>query len=180
MSFDWIETYTGRRFHLGDPKVEVICIEDIAHALSLLCRFGGHCRVFYSVAQHSVLVSENLPSKYALHGLLHDASEAYLVDVPRPIKPLLTNYRMLEERLTREIYKWARIEYPDPPLVRAADSLLLRTERRDLMGETEHLWPVDDLEPLKETIDPWSWQKAEWEFLDRFKRLCRYGRSTRK
>ena len=83
---DWIQTMSGVIFYPLDPRPEEIRIEDIAHALSHQCRFAGHCREFYSVAEHSVRVSRELPQEFMLWGLLHDASEAYLVDLPRPIK----------------------------------------------------------------------------------------------
>ena len=83
---DWIQTFTGRAFYVLDPRPEDVDIEDIAHALSMQCRFAGHCREFYSVAQHSVTASWLVPPEDALWGLLHDAAEAYVVDLPRPIK----------------------------------------------------------------------------------------------
>lgn len=82
----WIQTFSGRQFFPLEPRVEDVCIEDIAHGLSNLCRYAGHCECFYSVAQHCLLVSRVVPREHALRGLLHDASEAYLIDVPRPIK----------------------------------------------------------------------------------------------
>src|SRR5271165_4859950 len=84
----WIQTYTGKKFFPMDPKPEDICIEDIAHSLSMICRFTGHSREFYSVAQHSVYVSELCSEQWMLHGLLHDAEEAYTNDLARPIKRL--------------------------------------------------------------------------------------------
>src|ERR1019366_6268112 len=80
-----IRTYTGILFDFEEPEASPIRIEDIAHALSLLCRFAGHCKEFYSVAEHSVRVSYACPEEHALWGLMHDASEAYCVDVPRPL-----------------------------------------------------------------------------------------------
>jgi hypothetical protein len=85
----WQQTFTGRQFWPCDPRPEDVCLEDIAHHLALMCRFGGACRVFYSVAEHSVRVAElvwdrtNGDREAALAGLLHDASEAYLVDIPK-------------------------------------------------------------------------------------------------
>ena len=99
---DWIQTYTGKQFWPIDPRACEITIEDIAHALSLQCRFSGHCREFYSVAQHSCLVSSYCIDEDAGWGLLHDAAEAYLVDLPRPIKrfsSLGVEYRKAEERV---------------------------------------------------------------------------------
>src|SRR5690606_29748913 len=95
---DWMQTFTGRRFWPLDPRPDEICIEDIAHALSMQCRYAGHCLSFYSVAEHSVLLSQHVAEPFRRWALLHDASEAYLVDVPRPIKGDLSNYRAVEAR----------------------------------------------------------------------------------
>ncbi|MFG0247924.1 MAG: phosphohydrolase, partial [Phycisphaeraceae bacterium JB051] len=78
----WIQTYTGKAFYPLREDPGIIDIRDIAHALSLQCRFNGHCSDFYSVAQHSVHVSEVVPQAFALWGLLHDAAEAYMSDLP--------------------------------------------------------------------------------------------------
>src|SRR5688572_18527016 len=89
---DWILTATGRSFWPLDPRADEICIDDIAQALAKVCRFGGHCCDFYSVAQHSVLVAhlvERSHPQLALHALLHDAAEAYLGDFTQPLKPYL-------------------------------------------------------------------------------------------
>lgn len=82
----WIQTFTGKQFWPLTPKAEDVCIEDIAHALAFKCRFGGHCKTFYSVAEHSCRVAEILRPEHQLIGLLHDAAEAYLPDVAAPIK----------------------------------------------------------------------------------------------
>lgn len=100
---DWIQTYSGRAFYPLAPYPQDVCIEDIAHALSQLCRFGGHCRRFYSVAEHSVLLSRVVVPEFQLWALLHDASEAYLVDVPRPIKKQLPAYVEAERRVMAAI-----------------------------------------------------------------------------
>src|SRR4051812_31750950 len=82
----YIQTYSGTEFWPLSPKAADVKLIDIAHALSNKCRFAGHCREFYSVAQHSVLVSRQLPDEFKLWGLLHDAGEAYFADIPNPIK----------------------------------------------------------------------------------------------
>src|SRR3990167_7144636 len=101
----WIQTYTGKRFNLLDPDIDSIDIEDIAHALSMQCRYTGHTLVFYSVAEHSVHVSRITDSSDSLWGLLHDASEAYLGDVASPLKHsgLMQGYIALEERVQAAI-----------------------------------------------------------------------------
>src|SRR6266700_4788978 len=100
---DWIQTAMGRKFWPMDPRSGEVFIDDIAHALSMLCRFGGHCIRFYSVAEHSVLLSRVAEPRFKLWALLHDASEAYLADVPRPVKPALVGYKDAEERVQRAI-----------------------------------------------------------------------------
>src|SRR5258708_302056 len=93
---NWMQTYTGRAYWPADPRAEDVCIEDIAHALSLLCRYTGHCKRFYSVAEHSILISQVVPPEYAFFGLMHDAQEAYINDLARPIKPsVIIDVRLL-------------------------------------------------------------------------------------
>lgn len=131
-----LQTFTGRQVAPLAPRVSDIAIEDIAHALSHLCRFGGHVRTFYSVAQHSVLVSHALPTELALWGLLHDASEAYLVDLPTPIKSAgpLSGYRGIESLLQRTIYQAFGLAGDEPVQVHDADQALLVLEARALFA----------------------------------------------
>ena len=100
----WIQTYTGKKFFPMNPKTEDLDIIDIAHALSMKCRFVGHTKQFYSVAQHSVIVSWNCSNPHL--GLLHDAAEAYLPDVPAPIKDLYTQHIEMEEKICNLIFAW--------------------------------------------------------------------------
>ena len=101
MANPYFWTYAGKCVHPLDPHPDEIDIEDIAHALAHVCRFLGHTDRFYSVAQHSVLVSQQVPAADALWGLLHDASEAYICDLAAPIKrdPSMEAYRAAEQRL---------------------------------------------------------------------------------
>lgn len=127
-------TSSGRAFSPLAPKSADIVIEDIAHALSHQCRFGGHSKAFYSVAQHSVLVSHAVPAQYALWALLHDASEAYLVDVPTPLKvtDALKGYRAVEAVVQRTIYQRFGLVGDEPAAVHAADRALLILEAEAL------------------------------------------------
>lgn len=168
---DWVQTFTGKQFWPLEPRIDDICIEDIAHALSNLCRYGGHTECFYSVAQHCLLVSQILPKEHALRGLLHDASEAYLIDVPRPIKHSIgmEAYRIAEKRLQGMIYKRFGLYPQEPDCIKIADRQLLRTEQRDLMKPAPAEWQdvrVGALESL--TIEPLLPHAAERAFLDRF------------
>ena len=167
---DSIRTYSGLIFWPLNPHPALIGIGDIAHALAHQCRFGGHSRAFYSVAQHSVRVSEICATEDALWGLLHDASEAYLVDVPAPLKqlPEFAAYRRAEERLQALIMERFGLSAQQPASVTAADLQLLMIEMRELF----------DIEPGMAVAETkcWSPAVAEERFLERFRQLT--GRPT--
>lgn len=134
----WIETFTGRRFPLLEPRAEDIDIRDIAHALSMQVRYTGHVRKFYSVAEHCCHVSHRVPAEDALWGLLHDASEAYIADLSRPLKhasPLGPIYLEIEDRIMRAVCEHfgLPLTLPMPASVKAADNLLLLAEKQALM-----------------------------------------------
>jgi hypothetical protein len=143
----------------------------------MVCRFGGHCRRFYSVAEHSIRVSRLCPSGDALWGLLHDATEAYLGDLPSPLKrpasDLGVAYRVAELRLQRVILKRFRLDPRRPATVDRADALLLATEWRDLMGANPI--PAGSPAPLAQHIRPMSASKAEAGYLERYRELAHPG-----
>jgi len=191
---DWIQTATGRAFYPLDPDPSEICVEDIAHALSHQCRFSGHCKSFYSVAEHSVRVAYYIEKNYqsgyyteargnlhhvpvrdlALWGLLHDASEAYLVDLPRPLKRspgFGEHYKAAEDRLTAAIVKRFGLLEKEPDCVKIADNVLLVTEARDLMLPPPMPWVESTVKPLDEKIEPWDSKAAGTRFLMAFHRL---------
>jgi 5'-deoxynucleotidase YfbR-like HD superfamily hydrolase len=173
----WFVTFTGRRFFPLNPDPVDIQIEDIAHALAHQCRFAGHVRTFYSVAQHSVLVSENLPPSLALIGLLHDAAEAYCQDIIRPIKHSegLEGYRQIERRMERTIASRWDLTWPWPPEVKEADNRALMTERRDLLPP--HTWEwFTKLPPFPERITPQPPEVAKERFLSRYHHLQEVSR----
>jgi uncharacterized protein len=174
----WIMTATGRVFYPLEPRAEDVCIDDIAHALAGVNRFNGHTRVPYSVAQHSVLVSQQLYDHgldLELIGLLHDASEAYLGDVPRPLKvtEAFEPYRQAEERLQALIYQVFGVEvvaaHPSvTALVKHVDRRMLRTEQAALMPPAAPGENRRDTLPYTVAIDPWSAREARGRFLTRF------------
>jgi hypothetical protein len=167
---DWIQTYTGRQFWPLDPRPDEIFIEDIAHSLSNQCRYSGHCESFYSVAQHSVLVSWAVPQEYAMWGLLHDAAEAYLVDLPRPLKrfsEMGTLYRGIEAQLMLQVCSRFGLDIVEPECVKYADNVLLMTEKRDLMKHAPAKW-VETAVPLNERIYPAEPREAKAMFLRRY------------
>ena len=168
----WFQTYTGKKVYPLEMTPNDICIEDIAHSLSLQCRFSGHSGVFYSVGQHSVLVANNCPKHLRLKGLLHDASEAYLVDIPRPLKnlPEFSLYRKFEEKIQNTIFGKYGLSDGIPDEVHYADNLLLATEARILLGKLLPGWnPVTPY--LKEEILPLCPADAEKLFLDSFSKF---------
>lgn len=173
MSDGRIVTYSGVAIDPLNPDPDLLWIEDIAHALSNVCRFTGHVRSFYSVAQHCVLCSQIVPEQCALEALLHDASEAYLSDMARPLKrqPEFGDlYKAAEQRLERAVALRFMLTYPWPQAVKRADDVLLRTEQRDLMPDRLR-WRGTNY--LAETIEPWQPGEAEDRFLVRYRELGR-------
>ena len=136
----YIETYTGTKFYFLEPTEESINIEDIAHALSNNCRYTGHCRSFYSVAEHSYIVSLIVDQPNALAGLLHDASEAYLTDVASPVKPYLENYKSMENVIMTVIAKKYGFEWPLVDDIKDADAVQLKSEAKHLMHSQGQDW----------------------------------------
>ena len=168
----WIQTFSGRQFWPLEPRPEDIDIRDVAHSLSMLCRFNGHCREFYSVAEHCVRVSGACPAEDALWGLLHDLAEAYFGDFPRPVKEQFPDIARMEERLLRAAATRFGLAWPMPAPVRRFDEILLATEARDLMGLPPADWRLEAV-PLKAHIVPLSPAEAKRAFLKRFQELHR-------
>lgn len=131
---DCIRTVSGQYVNVFNPDHGTILIEDIAHALSMQCRFGAHLKHFYSVAEHSKLVSD-ITTGCKLQALMHDASEAYLMDIPRPIKLRLSNYKEIEEGLMKVIAAKFRFEYPLSDETKTADESALQMEWKIYMLE---------------------------------------------
>jgi len=163
----FLQTFTGLKFHPFFPRPEEICIADIAHGLAATNRFAGMTIEPYSVAQHSIHVSRLVPPQDALWGLLHDASEAYLLDMPRPIKEYLPEYREVEQRVMEVICERFGLDPREPASVKDADRRLLSTEHRDLM-RPGLLWETDTVPPLEDHIKPWGHRDAERLFLSAF------------
>jgi len=162
----WIQTYSGQAFWPLDPRPEEIHIQDIAHALSLISRYCGQCRIFYPVAQHCVLVAHTVPRPLALEGLMHDGSEAYISDIPTPVKTYLPDYKRTEAKIEEAIAQKYNLIWPWPSEVKLADHIVFKTECRDILARS---FDVDefvskDTPILEEKIIPWSSDKAEFMF----------------
>jgi len=181
----FIQTVSGRRvnpFALAPADIE---IGDIAQALANQCRFGGHCRSFYSVAQHSCLVADliragkDCPTS-VLWALLHDAPEAYLSDIPHPLKHFSEFgrlYREAEHKLQAVISDRFGLPHEPPAALRAADRGLLAAERQALMTDT---WEWPELRGVRAAaveIDPWPPERAAREFLERYQHCAAQRRA---
>lgn len=174
---DFIQTYTGYQFFPMDPRPGDIHLEDIAHALSFMCRYAGHCIQFYSVAEHSILVADWLLNRYgnhklALYGLLHDAQEAYIVDVPRPLKPYLSNYREIEDSIWRVVAEHFHLDPELPGEVKEADNRILIDERNQNMMSPTYSGGWPEVEPLGVTLRFLSPSEAKWNFIKKANALA--------
>ncbi len=179
MSEFWIQCRSGKAFDLLHPTLEAIDIEDVAWSLAFQCRFNGHVRKFYSVAEHSVRVARRLAHAHpehgaalVLYGLLHDAAEAYVGDAVLPLKQAMRRSagRHVMRRESRSAFDEIEGEIAAAifgrfglssiqraglgRFVHVADLELLATEKRDLMGPGERMWPDLGVEPLPEKIHP--------------------------
>jgi hypothetical protein len=138
----WIRTYSGLKFHPLDPRPEDICILDIATALSRLCRFAGHPKFFWSVGQHSIACSMMVGNDHAPGALLHDATEAYLVDLPKPVKVLCEQYQSLESSLAAVISDKFQV-CTDHPVIHSVDVLALASDQSVLLPDHPEDMPVE-------------------------------------
>lgn len=168
----WITTYSGKQFYPLDPRPEDIDVNDIIHALSHQTRFAGHCTHFYSVAQHCVLVSHMCDPMDAMWGLMHDTSEAYLTDVPSPMKrmPEFEFYRQAEKRLMDIICGVFGLECDEPPSVKLADKRMLATEARDLTMQEGRGWALME-QPYDFHVKPWTPEYSRVKFVSRLHEL---------
>ena len=181
----YLQTVSGRRVNPFDPDPSQLDPDDIARALGNVCRFGGHAKAFYSVAQHSVIVSQLVEQRGgdahdAFAALMHDATEAYLGDMPHPLKhrsALGAAFKAAEEHLERAISERFRIK-PDVPEIKRVDRALLATERRAFSAEDWH-WPeLEGVEPLDLELTAWSPDDAARAFAERYAELDARRAST--
>lgn len=168
----FITTYSGAKFYVDDCNIEDVPIKDIAHALSMNCRFNGHIEDFYSVAEHSVIVSELVPEEDALWGLMHDATEAFVPDIPRPFKHLITGFHEFEDKLAKKMAEKLGLSWPMPESVKYIDKNIVADEAARLFPE-EPDWikhydsVIDPTNPIG-ALEP---RDAYWAFIDRYEEL---------
>ncbi len=165
----YISTYLGNRFYPLERRIDTIDIEDIAQGLAYQCRFNGQTSNFYSVAQHSLLVAKLLPVHRRKAALLHDAAEAYLGDMVKPLKRLLPEYSEIEDAVTRLIADRFDVDFADYHEIKQADLIALATEKRDLMPNSTENWSyLTGVVPLDERIVPIDPLQAKSEYLYQF------------
>ena len=169
MSNGWIMTYSGEKFWTLDPDPVHIKIEDIAHHLSNICRFTGACKYHFSVAQHSVLVSQEAKG-FEGWGLLHDAAEAYLSDIASPVKEQLPGMEQIEEKLLKAVADRFGLQWPMPDEVKRADESVAATEWHVLMGPID-LTRFARVKPAPVSVYQMTPEEAEHKFLIRFEEL---------
>ena len=167
---DWIQTYTGKKFCFRNPILQDISIIDISHSLSNICRFNGHCKQFYSVAEHSVYLSRQFEnSQLAMEALLDDAAEAYIGDMSRPLKNIneMSAYRKIEQIIDEMIReRFSLSKYRNAEII-DMDTRLLITERNQIMSRPPDDWGIK-VEPLKIKIQCLNPSEAKEFFEQRY------------
>jgi hypothetical protein len=168
-----INLISGGHFDYAIPESSVYDVKDIALSLSHTARFSGQTDRPYYVAQHSVLVSKIVPPEHALAGLFHDGTEAFLCDVPKPLKNLLPDYVLLEKRAEADLCKRFGIKFPLHPCVKEADNIAFVTERRDMQPGVPLNERYAGIEPLPTHIIAWDSRTCYLNFLRRFEELTK-------
>lgn len=163
---DWMQTITGRKFWPIDPRPEDIDIYDIAHALSMMCRFNGHCERFYSVAEHSIYVSRAVEGEYRKWALVHDAPEIYGIgDVVGPVKPHIAGYKPIEAKIMHAVCDRFNLPHKQPDCIKQADCAILADEAEQIMGPKPDDWYLP-FEPTGQKIVGYGPDEAKKMFLD--------------
>lgn len=174
--------YSGAMFDIANPELDDFKIEDIAHALSNMCRYGGHSKFYYSVAQHSFYASYMVQPKMAMASLMHDATEAYMHDLPRPLKALLPDYKKMENTLGCQIalafgLPVGAFEDPD---IKVVDDKLMALEATVMCNNPHAIFawvghPDASIFDVDRRFEPWEPPRAEKMFLDRYHDLRTNG-----
>jgi hypothetical protein len=179
---DWFQTFTGRRFPINHPKPELVDIVDIAHALAHICRYGGHCRRFYSVAEHSVMIAtyardvEHRSKAQVRHALLHDAAEAYTGDIKRPVKNAVPAIRQAVRKVEAVVAGALGIPIDKPQWLVDLDTRIVADEKTALLGHPRDgtLWGHEarGILPLGMTVHGWVPEHAKAYFLNFYQEIA--------
>lgn len=177
----WMGTFHGGKFFPLIPRVSDVDIRDIAHGLAMTCRYGGQCKRFYSVAEHCVHVSFMVEPKHALHGLMHDSAEAWLGDMPRPLKyqPEMQAFREAETAVELVVAEAFGLQWTTEvhAAVKIVDNRILADEVLQLQSSPELYTDVLKQQPLGITLQCWNPAEAETMFLDRYHALTMASRT---
>ncbi len=181
VEYGWIEVRSGRKFFFERPDPSSILIEDIAGSLSTKCRYNGHVKrgLWYSVAEHCVVMTRWAREHYGVAPaqrdlravLMHDASEAYYPDVPRPVKHKMPDFQRMEHALDGHLASRFDIPFPKAKWIKDLDTRILVDERAQVMNPSKHDWGTDGLEPLGIELPCWEPMRAEDEFLLEYERV---------
>jgi len=171
----WISLLSGGQFNYNKPEESDVTLDDLATALSNICRFSGHLPYFYSVAQHLVNTSRIVPVEYAFDALMHDTSEAFTNDLPTPLKWALPIFKELEVKIEGAMAEKFGFNFPYDPVVKEADTNMLILEKLYVKKDMS-VWPNYagiEVDHLLDKVDlkPWQPVRAKREFLDRFYQL---------
>jgi hypothetical protein len=171
----WIQTYSGGRVWPMDLRTDDVRLQDVAHHLSMKARYAGACTDFLSVAQHAVELSRAVPGGPAVQyaALHHDDTEAFLPDIPSPVKPFIPGWRAIENSAERAIVIGAfGVDPRHLQMVKPFDRRIIADEVRAVMEPSEHPWRTRPI-PLGLDISPWGPARAEQAYLDRHFELLR-------
>lgn len=167
-----IRLQSGAYFDFEDPEASEFTIHDIAHGLSNLCRFTGQCHTFYSVAEHSYHASRIVPEGFAFQALMHDAAEAFIGDVAKPLKTLLPDYAVIEKRVEKAVLARFGLSPEMSVHVKDADLAMLHLEKIDALGCATDIWPeIEGRHPAPVQLHFWTPKEARIMFLERFRVL---------
>lgn len=173
----WICTQSGGRFDIFDPKPEAVSIEDIAHALAMNCRYNGHTDRFYSVAEHCVVATIYCEPQFAMDVLLHDAAEAYLSDIPSPIKQRWPEFSAHEDVVLRTIFEGLGVPWMSAEArahIKSVDKRMLATEKPQLLPNAQDDWDcLVGVEPYRHRLICLGPRHAKNAYIHRFAELWR-------
>lgn len=174
----WISLLSGGKFNYNKPEESDVTIDDIASALSNVCRFSGHLPRYYSVAQHLVNTSRIVPPEHAFDALMHDTAEAFTNDLPTPLKWALPIFKELEVKIESAMADKFGFNFPYHSSVKEADTIMLMLEKY-YVKDDDSVWPAYEewtkrrLSKYRDLVELDSWQprRAKREFLERFEEL---------
>jgi 5'-deoxynucleotidase YfbR-like HD superfamily hydrolase len=167
-----ISLLNGGHFDFLEPEKSVYGVEDIARGLSHTARFSGQTHRPYYVSQHSIIVSKVVPEEFALEGLMHDAMESFMTDIPSPLKRLLPGYIELEKRAEADMCKRFGMKFPFHPSIKEADIKVFLAERRDMQPCVTEVC-YEGYEPYPNKIIAWDSHMSYIYFMRRFKELTK-------